>query len=452
MKKHALATAVALSLCSSTTFAASYYMVLDVGEIDSSGETISPLADRLAAWDDFAVNVAGDASPPSDWLDPPDWGWYDLGSLPTEHYPVDQSDNPSLSESIGPIYLSKNQLEDTHLDSLSNIKGIKEDLYLSENNLTSLNGLSGLQVMSASGGWSTIDVSNNNLTDISGLSGLSTYEGGLSIHSNPNLEDVTPLASIDEGWSGSIELTIDDRQYATRMDISSLFCQDKIANMNGTLKNSSGIRVPLSHICISSSAWENWAMGMTGEDWATSDFLDEVIPDWSNVWEGYFSGHTVHSLPTSPYPVSRVDYMRMESTGIDQIDGFSSITQVIDMQLQNNALTNVNGLSSLVEIGDKDTANYGNLDLSNNNLTDISGLSSLTTLEGDLKIHGNGSLEDISPLQNISYVNGEITIDTDPYLTKMPASSPLCGLLSAEPWILVDSLGNSFSDDSNVCL
>lgn len=193
-------------------------------------------------------------------------------------------------------------------------------------------------------------------------------------------------------------------------------------------------------------------MGMTGEVWATTDLLYGVIPDWSNVWNNYFNGNPVHALPTSPYPVSYVGYMRMDNTGLTQINGFSSITQVIDMQLQNNALTNVNGLSSLVEIGDKDTANYGNLDLSNNNLTDISGLSSLTTLEGDLKINGNDSLEDISPLQNIGYVNGEITIDTDPYLTKMPASSPLCGLLSAEPWILVDPSGAAFDNASNVCL
>ncbi len=294
-----------------------------------------------------------------------------------------QVNYPGCTELAGDVEISGSDI--THLDGLSNLTSIGEDLSIyGDSSLTDLTGLTSLTSL----GGSLIIYSNNSLTSLSGLDGLNSIGGytaigirrGMSVYGNPNLTNITGLENIEAGSVGNLQI----------------------------LGNHSLSDCAINSICDylaipGSNPWiEGNAPGCNSPEEVQAACETHCLPEGIT----FTTQNQVDSFQVNHPGCTEIEGdVTINGSGINNLNGLSVITSVGgSVDIYYTSLINLTGLDSLTSIG-------GDLLIAfNSNMTSVTGLENLTSLKADLKIFGNENLTSLTGLENLTTIEGSLIL------------------------------------------
>ena len=366
-----------------------------------------------------------------------------------------------LKEVSGYVYLNNNSL--TNVDGLSNLKRVGRNFYLNGNQLTNIDGLSSLTSVG-----DNFNLEENQLTNLDGLNNLISLGGSLSLRDNSNLTDISGVSNVLSG-NGQL-LYINTAQYTIKANNNASFCSttwdlrdpsENIADDMTLVCDSQEFYAPsasdklrdiLGEKCNIDSATFYNAFNVdtgyyNGSIYCSSKGLtDEELLDFKVLKEVSGYVYLSHNSLTNVDGLSNLksvgSLLSLSNNQLTNLDGLSSLTSVKgDFFLQTNQLTNVDGLSSLTTVGN-------NFNTESNQLTNLDGLINLTILGGYLGLRGNTDLTDISGASNIAGKDGQILyINSNQYEVKANENLKFC----STGWNLHDTNGDIADDMNLVC-
>lgn len=104
----------------------------------------------------------------------------------------------------------------------------------------------------------------------------------------------------------------------------------------------------------------------TGTPWDIFADARGLSKTWNNLT---WMSANLTEVPSSPYPLTSVTSLNLQSNQLTNVDGLSNLTSVTTLNLAANKLTNVDGLSNLTSVN--------TLNLNDNPLTNINGLANV---------------------------------------------------------------------------
>jgi hypothetical protein len=297
--------------------------------------------------------------------------------------------NYGCTEITGILTISGNDI--TNVDSLYLVRMVGHLAINGNQNLTNLDGLSGLSRVGAdchscgAPGPGVIINGNSMLSDINGLSSLSRIDGNMLITSNPKLTNINGLTHLS---SVGYRVEIRDNAVLTNLDgLSSLHTVGVWNTLSTSLKIS-------GNPALTSIAGLRLISSIPGDlEISNNSSLTNLqgLDSLKAITGGRGTG--IHLIITG-------------NTALANLDGLSALSMVSGTPAQrtnpgvviiedNASLTNLNGLRSLTTISGGDAV----LSITHNpSLINVDGLSSLTTLAGyalGFTISDNASLTNV---------------------------------------------------------
>ena len=341
----------------------------------------------------------------------------DLNDLVTQDLNIDLSGNglgnedlPLISLGVNTFYnisLANNTLTD--IEFLSDVIVIRNNLDVSGNQLTTLNGLRNVTTVN------NLDLSNNNLTTFEGLDSLTTVNGTVYLNENENVDDLRNISNITNTNNNYIYID-KPNQYINKPDSSSPFCQ--AASAGDVLVRTTERVVSYLEICDASALWLQFLQdnGQALDINELSELNNQTTPiDLSN------NAFTDTDIPDGTLSIGNLlnfDISNNNITSVFFLVGLTNINE--ELNLSNNALTSINGLGSLENV-------QGDLLLNNNNIVTLTELENINYIGGDFDISGNSPLVDISKIGDLSTLLGKLYIDEPTqYITKPDVTTPFC--------------------------
>jgi hypothetical protein len=281
---------------------------------------------------------------------------------------------------------SSQDLTDEELLNYINLVNVSDDLWLFNNNLTNLDGLSNLETIDGS-----LVLMNNYLTNIDGLSNLISVNGSLVLDDNSNLTNLDSLSNLIEvtdGISLNNDTSLENLDGLSSLTTTGIFVADNtgITNVDGLLN----LTETTDYFSLSDNPFLT-----------NVDGLSNLTSIGSDLW-------------------------LEEDSSLTNIDGLSNIKNIDGSIIldQNNNLENIDGLSGIKTIN-------GVLKLKDNySLTNIDGLSNVTQVNNIIELYNVPNLTDISGLSNAvvqtNTTSPVLYIEDQRYTTKMDTDSPIC--------------------------
>jgi len=229
------------------------------------------------------------------------------------------------------------------------------------------------------------EASNGSITSLSGLSQITSIGGDLSIYNNyilTSLEGLDNLSSIGEDLY--------------------IYNNDALTSLEG-LENINSI---LGGLTIR----DNDNLSLCGNVPSICNYLENVGTAYiSDNAPGCNTQAEVEDVCTTVCPI---DFTPISQQEVDDFSiNYPNCTQILgdfDLSLA-NGITNLDGLSQVTSIG-------GWVNLSpvlNSVLVDITGLQNLTTIGGNLTINSNPYLSSLSGLDNITFIGANLDISNN---------------------------------------
>jgi len=287
----------------------------------------------------------------------------------------------------------------TNLSGLNNLVEVGNVFDIDDNDqLTSLSGLNSLTQVGTNlptfgSGGHLIIRNNQNLSSLNGLNALEDTGGDFIIKDLDNLTDITALTSLTS-VGGKLEVGNND----ALTDLTGLHNLTE-ANANGN---------SLIGVLIAGNELLPNLDGLSGLTDITNRLEINFNPNLDNI-NGLSNLSIVNSITL------------IDNDIIQDLTGLEGVN-TSDVTLRDNpALQSLNGLNNITTLG--------NLIIENNSsLTDISALSNATTVDGKLEIKENPSLTTLNGLENLTSVNNSLDIEENNSLTDLSALNSLISI------------------------
>ncbi len=290
-----------------------------------------------------------------------------------------QTQKPSLSCLPEGITFTTQAQIDSFQINYPECTEILGDVTICGNDITNLNGLSGLISIGGFlliGDWNS--GGNPSLISLTGLENLTSIRGDLGICRNDALTSLTGLDNLTSIWS--------DLWIWGNYALTSLTRLDNVTGIGGYL-----------HI-----GYNNALTSLTGLDNLTSILAISI-------------------------------YYNTALTSLTGLDNLTSIWFFFNIT-ENDALTTLATLENLTSIG-----SY--LDIYNNNaLTSLAGLDNLTSIGEDLLISNNDALTSLTGLDNVTAIGGDLWIDDNDVLTSLTGLNNINGSSISNLYIFFNPL------------
>ncbi|RZK25933.1 MAG: hypothetical protein EOO43_04230, partial [Flavobacterium sp.] len=299
----------------------------------------------------------------------------------------------------------------SNLNGLHNITNIGGNIEINTNpTLTSLNGLNSLTNTTGD----LVLYENATLTNVDALTNLTNINGDLVIYNNAALTNISGLQNVNpNSIGGEYGLYIaNNPQLSVCNNLN--FCVYLLYPTNTHPRSIFGNGVD----CVSEQALKTICYPVPAEcpvgnvTLSTQAEVNQFVADYpnctlitGNLRIGVETGNSNITDISQLYHLSTVtgNVFISYNSGLQNLVGLGSLTNIGGLFIQNNGLKNLNGLSSLT--------NATNLLIGYNNLlTNINGLSVLTSVTGSVIIQNNNALTNINGLNNLTTVNGILTI------------------------------------------
>ena len=300
------------------------------------------------------------------------------------------------------FYLYNNQL--TNVDGLNKLESVGSNFHLMNNKLENINGLSNLKSV---GGYlylqnnqltnlnglnsltsigGNFNIEENQLTKLDGLTTLTSLGGYLALRANTNLTDISGVSNI-QGKSAKL-LYINPGQYTTKASEGSNFC-----STTWDLRDPSGnIADDMTQVCESQEPYTPSELDKFRDtlgkkcNMSSSTFYSNF-----NVDTGYYNG----TISCSYKNLTDEDLLN-----------FKFLKEVkYYFYLNHNKLTNLDGLSNLRRVG-----RY--FYLHNNQLTNVDGLSKLESVGSYFRLDGN-KLTNVNGLSSLTSVGSHFYLNNN---------------------------------------
>jgi len=293
-----------------------------------------------------------------------------------------------------------------------------------------------------------LEIRDTWLTSLLGLESLREVSGDLKISGGESLTSLTGLDRL-EHVGGSLQLAenhefldVNGLERLTAIDGSlAIFGNPKLASLDGLagltslrcMKRADGI--PVSGLAIAANpllpTCEAWrllerlaARGFNGEVFI--DGNDDTAPCHcpEQILEGDHAIQDLADLEALDTYTRITGSLTISGTSLIQTAGATCL-RTIDGDLvitDNDSLERFGGLLSLSEIG-------GDLRLSSNPaLSEFPGLDRLTTVGGDIEVQGNTALNRLTNLRNLTSLGGALAVSSSPGLESLTALEGLTTL------------------------
>tara|TARA_Y100001960_G_scaffold318116_1_gene387413 strand:- start:2797 stop:15378 length:12582 start_codon:yes stop_codon:yes gene_type:complete len=367
----------------------------------------------------------------------------------------------SVEESRYSLDFSFNNIE--NVNGLQNLTTSTRDILLNNNNITDLTGLEKLeevgddyhQTVTLYGTnvhlygnpgvrTSNIDFRNNQLTNVDGLSGLRdlTYTN-LYISKNPSLTDITGLSNLNSityktdrhcnSWDYRARcdyttfyhyyyLFVDSpEQYTEKPETNSTFCVNLKAGKIVSLRETDNVRMTPADLCNITDEWLKLFHSYDQIKWE----VDPNVINTNNLTINLSNnGITNADLPAVDFSFSTPYDINFSENSLTDVNFMNPLTASrYLLELSNNNISDISGLSNLTSVRI--------LNLSNNNLTNVDALYNLTSSEKRIWLNGNPNLTDITGISNIINTGtGAVVFDEVTQYAERPlVDSPFCQAL-----------------------
>jgi hypothetical protein len=346
--------------------------------------------------------------------------------------------NEETGAYTGSINCSAKGLNDEDLNSFAIVKSVGGYLYLQNNQLTHIDGLSSLVSVGQD-----LMLFANDLSTLNGLSAVTNVGGTVSFYDNPSLTDISGLDSIVAADGKRLYLDNTD-QYLVKASGNSDFCSSvwDLYTVSGNIADDMSIvcdeaeETPLIRL-------RNVLNEKCNTPFAVfADNFDESSGVYTGSIDCAYHGLTNEELSAFSIITEIKGSLSLNNNELSNVDGLSNINAISGyLYLYENQITRLEGLGSLNAIG-------GDFDLHDNNLSDLAALVTLQSVGGSLSIRHNSGLIDIYGLFNIQAVKGAKLMidDTAQYISKPDAAARFC----SEVWDLYGEM-NIEDDMRKVC-
>ena len=270
----------------------------------------------------------------------------------------------------------------SNVDFLSGLEGVRDNLLLNNNTLTSTIGLSELRDV-----FGILNLSNTNILNSESLINLRNV-GTLDLSENNNLTNLSGLENIE---FGSVILN-DPTQYEL-IDFTSAFCFGVSRGEVVPYEFVSGRKLFITEICNgvpNDAKWLNY-MQVNNQLLGFTDISDWELLDETATLSG--QNLTVADIPSARMTTTslyKLDFSNNQLGNISFLNLVENIREEINFE--NNAITNISGLGRLV--------NANIINLSGNLIDSLDRMEAIESVN-IFNLSNNPELDDISALRNI---------------------------------------------------
>jgi len=392
---------------------------------------------------------------------------------------VDLLNFKALKSIGGYLYLNNNSL--TNVDGLSNLRNVNSHLMLYSNQLTNVDGLSKLETVSGQlrldsnqltnvNGLSSLRsvgnlfyLNNNQLTNVNGLSALQSVGGDFNLHTNQlnNIDGLVSLSSISGHFhvGGNQISNLDSLIKLTNVGgYVALYNNPNLIDISGVsnIVGSDGKVLYITPNQYTTKA--NSSLKFCSATWDLKDINGDIDDNMTLVCSAGFALTQAEQLRSVMELKCSVSYTQFaahfdEATGVYDTSLDCAYQELTDDDLLK--FTILNEIQGSFSINDNNLTNLDGLSnlssiggyfyLYNNKITDISGLSSLTTVNGLFNISYN-QMFNLDGLASLTTVQGIVKIYHNTNLEDISGLTNLIGVDGKK--IYIDNTGYAVKADS----